>query len=73
MTINSVNMEDFTELDDDGGVQPNNALAGLIESINQNMALLVAQQSENQRQVIESINRPKQVVRDKSGKVQGVI
>jgi hypothetical protein len=73
MTINSANMEDFTELDDDGGVQPNNALAGLIESINQNMALLVAQQSENQRQVIESINRPKQVVRDKSGKVQGVI
>jgi hypothetical protein len=54
-------------------VQPNNALAGLIESINQNMALLVAQQSENQRQVIESFIRPKQVVRDKSGKVQGVI
>jgi hypothetical protein len=73
MTINSANMESFTELDEFGAEQPSNALTGLIETINQNMALLVAQQSDNQRQVIESINRPKQVVRDKSGKVQGVI
>jgi hypothetical protein len=73
MTINSANMESFTELDEFGAEQPSNALTGLIETINQNMALLVAQQSDNQRQVIESINRPKQVVRDKSGKVQGVV
>jgi len=73
MTINSANMEGFTNLNDEGIAQPSSALTGLIEAINNNMALLVAQQSENQRQVIETINRPKQVVRDASGKVQGVV
>jgi len=73
MTINSANMEGFTNLNDDGISEPSSALTGLIEAINNNMALLVAQQSENQRQVIETINRPKQVVRDQSGKVQGVV
>jgi len=73
MTINSANMEGFTNLNDEGISEPSYALTGLIEAINNNMVLLVAKQSENQRQVIETINRPKQVVRDQSGKVQGVV
>jgi len=73
MNINSANMEGFTALNDEGIAEPSSALAGLIEAINNNMALLVAQQSENQRQMMDAITRPKQVVRDQSGKVQGVI
>jgi hypothetical protein len=73
MTINSANMEGFTQLNDEGIEQPSSALTGLIEAINNNMSLLVAQQSENQRQMMEAVTRPKQVVRDAAGKVQGVV
>jgi hypothetical protein len=73
MTINSANMEGFTQLNDEGIEQPSSALTGLIEAINNNMSLLVAQQSENQRQMMDAVTRPKQVVRDAAGKVQGVV
>jgi len=73
MNINSANMEGFTSLDADGVAGPSSALTGLIEAINNNMALLVAQQSENQRQMMDAVTRPKQVVRDASGKVHGVV
>jgi hypothetical protein len=50
----------------------NPVINGLIEALNNNMALLAQQQNQSHKQIIESISRPKQVIRDASGKVQGV-
>jgi hypothetical protein len=73
MGIKGANPDTFTEFDDYGQEQPNNALAGLVEAINANMARLVEQQTMNHQQTIETLNRPKQIIRSADGKAQGVV
>jgi hypothetical protein len=73
MNIKGANADTFTEFDEYGSEQPNNALAGLVEAINANMARLVEQQTMNHQQTIETLNRPKQIIRSADGKAQGVV
>jgi hypothetical protein len=73
MGIKGANLDTFTEFDEYGQEQPNNALAGLVEAINANMAKLVEQQTQNHQQMVETLNRPKQIVRGPDGKAQGVV
>jgi hypothetical protein len=73
MGIKGANPDTFTEFDEYGQEQPNNALAGLVEAINANMARLVEQQTLNHQQTIETLNRPKQIIRSADGKAQGVV
>jgi hypothetical protein len=73
MNIKGANADTFTEFDEYGSEQPNNALAGLVEAINANMARLVEQQTINHQQTIETLNRPKQIIRSADGKAQGVV
>ena len=73
MNIRGANADSFTEFDEYGQEQPNNALAGLVEAINANMAKLVEQQTLNHQQTIETLSRPKQIVRGPDGKAQGVV
>jgi hypothetical protein len=73
MNIKGANADTFTEFDEYGSEQPNNALAGLVEAINANMARLVEQQTLNHQQTIETLNRPKQIIRSADGKAQGVV
>lgn len=72
MNINGSNPESFLVADLEGNQQPNPALAGLIEAINQNMERLVAQQTASHQQMMETLTRPKQVIRGKDGRVVGV-
>lgn len=72
MNINGTNPETFTSFDLEGNQQPNPALAGLIEAINANMERLVAQQTASHQQMMETLQRPKQVIRGKDGRVVGV-
>ena len=73
MNIRGANADSFTEFDEYGQEQTNNALAGLVEAINANMAKLVEQQTLNHQQTIETLSRPKQIVRGPDGKAQGVV
>jgi hypothetical protein len=73
MNIKGANPDTFTNFDEYGSEQPNNALAGLVEAINANMARLVEQQTMNHQQTIETLNRPKQIIRSADGKAQGVV
>lgn len=73
MNIKGANPDTFTIMDEYGSEQPNNALAGLVEAINANMARLVEQQTMNHQQTIETLNRPKQIIRSADGKAQGVV
>jgi len=73
MNIKGANPDTFTVMDEYGQEQPNNALAGLVEAINANMAKLVEQQTQNHQQMVETLNRPKQIVRGPDGKAQGVV
>jgi len=73
MNIKGANADSFTVMDEYGQEQPNNALAGLVEAINANMARLVEQQTLNHQQTIETLNRPKQIIRSADGKAQGVV
>lgn len=84
MNINAgKEQETLTEIDNNGVEQPTSALAGLIESINQNMGMMIAtQQQHNQdlaRQqqmahdnLVAQITKPKQIMRDANGKIAGV-
>ena len=73
MNLKGANPDTFTNFDDYGQEQPNNALAGLVEAINANMARLVEQQTMNHQQTIETLSRPKQIIRSADGKAQGVV
>ena len=72
MNINGVSPESFTSLNEFGQEQPNNALAGLVQAINDNMARLVEQQTNNHQQMMQTISRPKKIVRDQNGRALGV-
>jgi hypothetical protein len=73
MSINAGKDVGLIELSEGGDVVPSSPLAGLIESMNQNIMMLAAGQQESINRIAEIISRPKTVVRDKSGKVQGVV
>jgi hypothetical protein len=72
MNINGNSPESFTQFDDSGLSQPNSALAGLVEAINENMARLVDNQAQSHQQMMETLSRPKTIVRDANGRALGV-
>ena len=84
MNINGAKeAEGLTELDDMGVEQPTSALAGLVEAINQNMAVMtqaqaqhnqdiLAQQAMAHQNLVQQLTKPKQVIRDANGKILGV-
>jgi hypothetical protein len=73
MNIKGANAETFTDINEYGEEVPNSALAGLVQAINDNMARLVEQQSMNHQQMVETLSRPKQIIRGADGKAQGVV
>jgi hypothetical protein len=75
--------ETLTEMSPGGIEQPTSALSGLVDSINQNMGMMVAtQQQHNQdlmmqqqmshQNLVQQLTKPKQVIRDQNGKISGV-
>jgi len=75
--------ETLTEVSTGGIEQPTSALSGLVDSINQNMGMMVAtQQQHNQdlmmqqqmshQNLVQQLTKPKQVIRDQNGKISGV-
>lgn len=84
MNINAgKEQETLTVIDSDGVEQPTSALTSLIESINQNMGVMIATQQQHnqdlamQQQIahdnlVAQITKPKQIVRDANGKIAGV-
>jgi hypothetical protein len=84
MNINgSKEQEGLTEIDDMGTEQPTSALAGLVEAINQNMAVMTQAQAQHNQDIlmqqqmahenlVAQLTKPKQVVRDANGKILGV-
>lgn len=84
MNINGMSEnEELTELGDDGLEKPTSALQGLVEAINQNMALMTQAQAQHNQDIlmqqqmahqnlVAQLTKPKQVIRDANGKIQGV-
>ena len=84
MNINGAKeAEGLTELDDMGVEQPTSALQGLVEAINQNMAVMTQAQAQHNQDIlmqqqmahqnlVQQLTKPKQVVRDANGKILGV-
>jgi hypothetical protein len=83
LNINAANAEALTEVSADGVEQPTSALQGLVDSINNNMQMLVSvnqqhnmdlamQQQQAHQALIEQMTKPKQVIRDANGKIAGV-
>ena len=75
--------ETLTEVSPEGVEQPTSALSSLVESINQNMGMMIAtQQQHNQdlamrqemahQNLVQQLTKPKQVVRGADGKIIGV-
>ena len=84
MNINGAKeAEGLTEIDDAGIEQPTSALQGLVEAINQNMAVMTQAQAQHNQDIlmqqqmahqnlVQQLTKPKQVIRDANGKIQGV-
>ncbi len=80
MTINaSKEQEGILELNDNGDEQPNSALAGLIDAVNQNYAQMIQMSTmqnevmlQKQAEMVANLSRPKQIVRGADGKIIGV-
>lgn len=84
MNINGLQeAEGLTEMGDNGMEQPTSALAGLVEAINQNMAVMTQAQAQHNQDIlmqqqmahqnlVAQLTKPKQVIRDANGKIQGV-
>ena len=83
LNINAANAEGLTDISPDGIEQPTSALQGLVDSINNNMQMLVSvnqqhnmdlamQQQQAHQALIEQMTKPKQVIRDANGKIAGV-
>ena len=79
----SKDQETLTEVSNEGIEQPTSALQGLVDSINNNMQMLVSvnqqhnmdlamQQQQAHQALIEQMTKPKQVIRDANGKIAGV-
>jgi hypothetical protein len=68
----SKDVEGITEIGEDGNEQPNSALTALVNSVNQNMAMLINNHAEGQMQLMQMLSKPKMVVRDANGRVAGV-
>jgi hypothetical protein len=84
MSINGAKeAEGLTEMSDEGFEQPTSALASLVDSINQNMASMIAVSQQHNQNILTQqqiahenltaqLTKPKQVVRDINGKISGV-
>ena len=83
MNLNDKDMETLTELDEEGLERPTSALESLIESINNNMEMMVAIQQQHNQEIamqqelahnnlVQQLTKPKQVVRGADGKIVGV-
>jgi hypothetical protein len=75
--------EGLTEVTPGGIEQPTSALAGLVDSINHNMAMMTQAQSQHNQDIlmqqqmahqnlVQQLTKPKQVIRDVNGKIAGV-
>jgi hypothetical protein len=75
--------ETLTEVTPGGIEQPTSALAGLVEAINNNMAVMTQTQAQNNQDIlmqqqmahenlVQQLTKPKQVVRGADGKIIGV-
>jgi len=75
--------ETLTDISTGGIEQPTSALSGLVDSINQNMGMMIAtQQQHNQdlmlqqqmshQNLVQQLTKPRQVIRDQNGKISGV-
>ena len=75
--------ETLTEVSPGGIEQPTSALSGLVDSINQNMGMMVAtQQQHNQdlmmqqqmshQNLVQQLTKPKSIIRGSDGKIIGV-
>lgn len=76
--------ETLTEVSTDGIEQPTSALSGLVDAINSNMGSMLAtvqqhnqdlamQQQQAHENLVAQLTKPKQVIRDANGKIQGVM
>jgi hypothetical protein len=84
LNINSKKVEDtMTMIDENGNQVAHPALTDLVNAINQNLQMMTSSQMQNNemllqqqemahQQLINNANRPKQVVRDASGKIVGI-
>ena len=83
LNINAANAEGLTDISAEGVEQPTSALQGLVDSINNNMQMLVSvnqqhnmdlamQQQQAHQALIKQMTKPKQVIRDANGKIAGV-
>ena len=84
MNINGAQeQEGLTELDDAGVEQPTSALQGLVEAINQNMAVMAQTQAQHNQDIlaqqqmahanlVQQLTKPKTVQRGPDGKIIGV-
>jgi hypothetical protein len=83
LNINATNAEGLTEISTEGVEQPTSALQGLVDSINNNMQMLVLvnqqhnmdlamQQQQAHQALIEQMTKPKSVVRGTDGKIIGL-
>jgi hypothetical protein len=73
MTVNAAQeKESLTEMGDDGDEKPNSGLQALVDAVNQNLAQLIHMNLQHQQQVVQTLSKPKQVMRGPDGKIVGV-
>lgn len=63
---------DEVEVGEDGTRKPAAGIAALVESVNENMKQLIQTHADSHAQLMETLTRPKQVVRGPDGRVIGV-
>jgi hypothetical protein len=76
VNANISKMDESTEMDDAGQPKPSVALKSLVEAINTNNKSLVdgivGAQTESNKLLLETLSRPKKIVRDAGGRALGV-
>ena len=74
MQINATNTDEMEpeEYSEDGMPVSRMSIADLVNAVNQNLAQLLQVQQMSHQELVQQITRPKQVIRDANGRVQGV-
>ena len=74
MTINASNTDEMgaDEYGDDGQPVARMSVADLVNAVNQNMAQLLGMQQQSHAELVQHMTRPKQIVRDATGRAQGI-
>lgn len=63
---------DAEEVGEDGSRKPTNALSQLVEAVNTNFTQLLQAQTDSHKEMMQTLSRPRTVVRGPDGRVQGV-